>query len=80
MIEVTYRVRKIESSKIIDTNLENWFNYHVWSSVFDHVFGNIINIIAVIKYFSFFFLKEYLFDLMYFFLLIIKREKMNQMV
>ncbi|GBB89332.1 hypothetical protein RclHR1_01600004 [Rhizophagus clarus] len=47
-------VREIESGKITDANLENWFNCHVWSMVFDQAFGN-LKTIAVVGYFPFFF-------------------------
>ncbi|CAG8670334.1 12556_t:CDS:10, partial [Funneliformis caledonium] len=41
-------VREIESGKITDTNLENWFNCHVWSVIFDQAFGD-MKTIAVVR-------------------------------
>ncbi|PKC63057.1 hypothetical protein RhiirA1_397151 [Rhizophagus irregularis] len=41
-------IREIESGKITEGNLENWFNCHVWSMVFDHAFEN-IKAISVIR-------------------------------
>ncbi|CAG8648635.1 1161_t:CDS:10 [Ambispora leptoticha] len=41
-------IREIESGKITEANLENWFNCHVWSMVFDHAFEN-IKAISVIR-------------------------------
>ncbi|PKC55462.1 hypothetical protein RhiirA1_117619 [Rhizophagus irregularis] len=34
-------VREIESELITDTKLENWFNCHVWSVIFDQAFGDV---------------------------------------
>ncbi|CAI2193680.1 13345_t:CDS:10 [Funneliformis geosporum] len=41
-------IREIESGKITEANLENWFNCHVWSMVFDHAFEN-IKAISVVR-------------------------------
>lgn len=54
LTKITYRIREIESGKITEANLENWFNCHVWSMVFDHAFEN-IKAISVIRYFLSFF-------------------------
>ncbi|CAG8662952.1 1656_t:CDS:2, partial [Paraglomus brasilianum] len=40
-------VREIQNGSIKDTNLENWYNCHVWSVVFDQAFGD-IRAIAVV--------------------------------
>ncbi|CAG8771886.1 8992_t:CDS:2, partial [Acaulospora morrowiae] len=40
-------IREIESGKITEANLENWFNCHVWCIVFDHAFENIKTISVV---------------------------------
>jgi hypothetical protein len=58
-------VREIESGKITDTKLENWFNCHVWSVIFDQAFGD-VNTVAVVRYFFFFSRKSSFFDLMRF--------------
>ena len=55
-------MREIESGRLSGANLENWFNCHVWSMVFDQAFGN-VKTIAVVRYFFSFFLKSS-FDLM----------------
>ncbi|RGB37265.1 hypothetical protein C1646_57421 [Rhizophagus diaphanus] len=34
-------VREIQNGSIKDTNLENWYNCHVWSVLFDQAFGDI---------------------------------------
>ncbi|CAG8471246.1 7932_t:CDS:10 [Acaulospora colombiana] len=41
-------VREIQNGSIKDTNLENWYNCHVWSVVFDQAFGD-IRAIAVVR-------------------------------
>ncbi|CAG8714941.1 7185_t:CDS:10, partial [Funneliformis mosseae] len=41
-------VREIESGKITDTNLENWFNCYIWSVIFDQAFGD-MKTIAVVR-------------------------------
>ncbi|RIA87204.1 hypothetical protein C1645_740297 [Glomus cerebriforme] len=41
-------VREIQNGSIKGTNLENWYNCHVWSVVFDQAFGD-IRAIAVVR-------------------------------
>ncbi|CAG8630259.1 8498_t:CDS:2, partial [Diversispora eburnea] len=41
-------LRKIQNGKLKDTNLEAWFNCHVWNAIFDQVFGD-LNAISVVR-------------------------------
>ncbi|RUS22742.1 hypothetical protein BC937DRAFT_87486 [Endogone sp. FLAS-F59071] len=40
-------VREIESRKLDDTNLENWFNCHVWNVIVDQCFGDMVAVSIV---------------------------------
>jgi len=40
-------VREIESGKLDDTNLESWFNCHVWNVVVDQCFGDMVAVSMV---------------------------------
>ncbi|GES85767.1 C2H2-type zinc finger transcription factor [Rhizophagus clarus] len=40
-------VRKIQNGSIKDMNLENWYNCHVWSVMFDQAFGDIKSVAVV---------------------------------
>ncbi|CAB4388009.1 unnamed protein product [Rhizophagus irregularis] len=41
-------VREIENGNLKDTNLENWYNCHVWNVIFDQAFGD-IKAVAIVR-------------------------------
>lgn len=47
-MKTNYRVREIENGNLKDTNLENWYNCHVWNVIFDQAFGD-IKAVAIVR-------------------------------
>ncbi|GES90377.1 C2H2-type zinc finger transcription factor [Rhizophagus clarus] len=41
-------VREIENGNLKNTNLENWYNCHIWNIIFDQAFGD-IKAVAVVR-------------------------------
>ncbi|CAG8541030.1 12439_t:CDS:10 [Ambispora gerdemannii] len=40
-------VREIENGNLKNTNLENWYNCHIWNIIFDQAFGDIMTVAVV---------------------------------
>ncbi|GBB84115.1 hypothetical protein RclHR1_10750004 [Rhizophagus clarus] len=38
-------VKEIENGNLKDTNLENWYNCHVWNAIFDQAFGDMVAVV-----------------------------------
>ncbi|CAI2175886.1 19774_t:CDS:2 [Funneliformis geosporum] len=47
-VKTNYRVKEIENGNLKDTNLDNWYNCHIWNVIFDQAFGD-IKAVAVIR-------------------------------